>query len=144
VSTYSSDIETQETGVHCPHCFLVVEAGVELPWPRAPLRCPHCRLMIGPGRARASGSARAGARGTAAGVFAHDARREENPGEPTPEAVRTAIRSVAAKLGHPPHRLLMIDYAQEASADPSLPALTSVFASFGSWKRARREAAADP
>ena len=37
----------------------------------------------------------------------------------------------------------MVDYQQHASADPSLPELGDVFAAFGSWKRARREAAAD-
>ena len=36
----------------------------------------------------------------------------------------------------------MVDYQQHASADPSLPELADVFAAFGSWKRARREAAA--
>jgi hypothetical protein len=35
----------------------------------------------------------------------------------------------------------MVDYQQRASADPDLPDLSEVFAAFGSWKRARREAA---
>jgi hypothetical protein len=36
----------------------------------------------------------------------------------------------------------MVDYQQEAATDADLPTLTDVFAAFGSWKRARREAAA--
>ena len=35
----------------------------------------------------------------------------------------------------------MVDYQQRASADPELPNLSEVFTAFGSWKRARREAA---
>jgi hypothetical protein len=35
----------------------------------------------------------------------------------------------------------MVDYQQEATDDEGLPDLTEVFAAFGSWKRARREAA---
>jgi hypothetical protein len=56
--------------------------------------------------------------------------------------VQEAIRNVAARLGFQPERLLMVDYQQEAAADDALPTLTDVFACFGSWKRARREAAA--
>ena len=142
------------TGAFCPHCFLLVEPGVAMPWPATARRCPHCRLMIGPGRARASASAKPGARGTAAGVFAHEARREgDAPGvsahearregdapEASHDAVLAAIRLVAAELGHRPERLLMVDYQQRAGTDPSLPELSEVFAAFGSWKRARREA----
>jgi hypothetical protein len=35
----------------------------------------------------------------------------------------------------------MVDYQQRAAKDKSLPALSEVFAAFGSWKRARRESA---
>ena len=35
----------------------------------------------------------------------------------------------------------MVDYQQLASDDESLPALSDVFAAYGSWKRARRAAA---
>ena len=35
----------------------------------------------------------------------------------------------------------MVDYQQRASEDADLPDLTEVFAAFGTWKRARREAA---
>jgi hypothetical protein len=35
----------------------------------------------------------------------------------------------------------MVDYQQRAAKDKSLPSLSEVFAAFGSWKRARREAA---
>lgn len=126
---------------YCPHCFLLVESAVSEGWPSEPTRCPHCRLLIGEGRAKPTADANPGARGTAAGVFAHRARRDDK--EPaSAEDVCEAIRTVAAELGARPERLLMVDYQQRASADPSLPELGDVFASFGSWKRARREAAA--
>jgi hypothetical protein len=48
---------------------------------------------------------------------------------------------VAKELGARPERLLMVDYQQRASDDDSLPALSEVFAAYGSWKRARRAAA---
>ncbi len=35
----------------------------------------------------------------------------------------------------------MVDYQQRASVDNDLPELSDVFAAFGSWKRARKEAA---
>jgi hypothetical protein len=35
----------------------------------------------------------------------------------------------------------MVDYQQLASDDEELPALSDVFAAYGSWKRARRAAA---
>ena len=37
----------------------------------------------------------------------------------------------------------MVDYQQRPRTTSSLPALSDVFAAYGSWKRARR-AAADP
>jgi hypothetical protein len=125
---------------YCPHCFLLVEHRVAGDWPVQPVRCPHCRLLIGPGRARETAEANPGARGSAAGVFAHQAKRED--GEHVPkDAVRQAIRRVAAELGSRPERLLMVDYQQHATGDDSLPTLSEVFSAFGSWKRARREAA---
>ena len=127
--------------VYCPHCFLVAEGDGGPGWPHQPTRCPHCRLMIGAGRGRPTPEANPGARGTAAGVFAHRAKRDETD-PASPEDVCEAIRTVAEELGARPERLLMVDYQQCASADPSLPALGDVFAAFGSWKRARREAAA--
>jgi hypothetical protein len=36
----------------------------------------------------------------------------------------------------------MVDYQQRAVVDSELPGLGDVFAAFGSWKRARKEAAA--
>ena len=125
---------------YCPHCFLLVESDVGESWPPEPTRCPHCRLLIGEGRSKPTADASPGARGTAAGVFAHRARRDEvDPA--TPEQVCEAIRTVARELGARPERLLMVDYQQHASSNPSLPELGDVFAAFGSWKRARREAA---
>jgi hypothetical protein len=134
---------TTEAEAYCPHCFLLVETGVQGPWPAQPTRCRHCRLMIGPGRARPTAEANPGARGTAAGVFAQQAKHADEGGEhASAEDVQEAIRDVAARLGFQPERLLMVDYQQEAATDESLPTLTDVFACFGSWKRARREAAA--
>jgi hypothetical protein len=98
--------------------------------------------MIGPGRARPTSAANPGARGTAAGVFAQQAKNADDGGEhASEEAVREAIRDVAGRLGFQPERLLMVDYQQEAATDDTLPTLTDVFACYGSWKRARKEAA---
>jgi len=127
---------------YCPHCFLLIESDVGRDWPPEPTRCPHCRLLVGEGRAKATPDANPGARGTAAGVFAHRAKRDDSE-RASADDVCAAIRKVAAELGSRPERLLMVDYQQHASADPSLPELSDVFAAFGSWKRARREAAAD-
>jgi hypothetical protein len=96
--------------------------------------------MIGMGRARPTPAANPGARGTAAGVFAHQAKRRDDS-DVSPDEVRAAIRAVAEQLGSRPERLLMVDYQQRASHDKNLPELSDVFAAFGSWKRARREAA---
>jgi hypothetical protein len=99
--------------------------------------------MIGPGRAKPTAEANPGARGTAAGVFAQQAKRADDGIEhKSAEEVQDAIRQVAGRLGFAPERLLMVDYQQEAATDADLPTLTDVFAVYGSWKRARREAAA--
>jgi hypothetical protein len=136
--------ETRSTAeAYCPHCFLLVETGVEGAWPPQPTRCRHCRLMIGPGRARPTSEANPGARGTAAGVFAQQAKHADDGGEhASAEDVQEAIRNVAARLGFQPERLLMVDYQQRAATDEELPDLDDVFAAFGSWKQARRAAAA--
>jgi hypothetical protein len=135
-------LDGQATEAYCPHCFLLVETEVKGAWPPKPQRCPHCKLMIGPGRARPTSEAAPGARGTAAGVFAQQARDADTDGRTvSPDRVRRAIRSVAEKLGSRPERLLMVDYQQRAAKDRNLPSLTEVFAAFGSWKRARRESA---
>lgn len=126
---------------YCPHCFLLIESEAAEEWPPQPVRCPHCRLLIGEGRAKQTPDANPGARGTAAGVFAHRAKRDDSE-TASPDDVCQAIRTVAEALGSRPERLLMVDYQQHASSDPSLPELSDVFAAFGSWKRARREAAA--
>ena len=130
------------TEAYCPHCFLLVESGVTGAWPPKPARCPHCKLMIGPGRARETPDAQPGARGTAAGVFAQQAREHHDDDETvSPDRVRDAIRQVAETTGSRPERLLMVDYQQRAAKDKNLPSLSEVFAAFGSWKRARRESA---
>jgi hypothetical protein len=135
-----SATKTRTNEAYCPHCFLLVETGVPDGWPETATRCRHCRLLIGPGRARPTAEANPGARGSAAGVFAHQAKREDGD-DVSHDEVREAIRRVAEELGARPERLLMVDYQQRASADDSLPTLSDVFSAFGSWKRARREAA---
>src|SRR3954451_23676378 len=98
--------------------------------------------MIGCGRARPTCGAQPGARGTAAGVFAQQARDARDEGvEISPDRVRQAIRRVAEKTGSRPERLVMVDSQQRAAKDNSLPPLSEFFAAFGSWKRARRESA---
>jgi hypothetical protein len=108
-------------------------------------RCPHCHLLIGQGRGLAEPSSEPGAKGTAAGVFSRRAKRDGSDphGEAaSPEDVLEAIRTVAAARGERPDRLLMVDYQQLAASDPDLPPLRDVFEAFGSWKSARRQAAA--
>ena len=136
----SAATKTKTGEAYCPHCFLLVEQKVPANWPPEATRCPHCRLLIGPGRSRPTAEANPGARGSAAGVFAHQAKREDGENVPRDE-IREAIRKVADELGSRPERLLMVDYQQRASGDDSLPTLSDVFSAFGSWKRARREAA---
>jgi hypothetical protein len=126
---------------YCPHCHLLVDRDVEEDWPREPLRCPHCRLLIGEGRGRPTAEADPGARGSAAGVYAHRAKRSGDAGGASADQVAKAIRIVADELGERPERLLMVDYQQHARGDERLPPLEDVFAAYGSWKRARREAA---
>jgi hypothetical protein len=74
-------------------------------------------------------------------VFAHEARRSESDDDVSPDVVCEGIRRVAEEAGARPERLLMVDYQQRAVGDESLPALSAIFAAFGSWKRARRAAA---
>jgi hypothetical protein len=127
---------------YCPHCHLLIERQVGGGWPKEPLRCPHCRLLVGSGRARPTPSAEPGARGSAAGVFAHEAKRSGTKPTASKEDVCQAIRDVAEAVGARPERLLMVDYQQRVSDDEKLPGLNEVFAAYGSWKRARRAAAA--
>ena len=126
---------------YCPHCHLLIEKKVTAEWPQEPLRCPHCRLLVGAGRARPTPSAEPGARGSAAGVFAHEAKRAGADSDATKDDVCQAIRDVADQVGSRPERLLMVDYQQHTTDDDSLPSLSDVFAAYGSWKRARRAAA---
>ena len=125
---------------YCPHCHLLIDRRVGSEWPPEPLRCPHCRLLVGAGRARPTPAAEPGARGSAAGVFAHEAKRTGEDGDVSEEEVRRrSARSPRARR------------APRAAADGrlpaarlrrrSLPALSDVFAAYGSWKRARRAAA---
>jgi len=97
---------------------------------------------IGEGRSKPTADANPGARGTAAGVFAHRARRNDKD-PASAEEVCEAIRNVGAEPRPRPQRPLDGAYPEQPSPDPSLPELSDVFAAFGSWKRARRQAAAD-
>ncbi len=137
--------ETAEvTGAYCPHCHLLVESDVHAPWPAVPVRCLHCQLLIGAGRSRSEPSGEPGAKGTAAGVFSRQAKRngDDDSEQPkSPEEVLEAIRTVAGSRGERPERLLMVDYQQLAVGDPDIAPLSDVFAAFGSWKSARRQAA---
>ena len=127
---------------YCPHCQLLVEAAAgEPPWPREPIRCPHCHLLIGVGRGQSEPADGPGAKGTAAGVFSRQAKRQGQATRFSPQEVLDAIRDAARGLGEPPERLLMVDYQQIAAANPELPQLSDVFAVYGSWKGARRQAA---
>jgi hypothetical protein len=137
----SSRRKTAADDAYCPHCHLLIERDVGTEWPKEPRRCPHCRLLVGAGRARPEPSAEPGARGSAAGVFAHEAKRA-GPERTIPKAlVCRAICEVAEMVGARPERLLMVDYQQQASDDDELPGLDQIFAAYGSWKRARRAAA---
>lgn len=127
---------------YCPHCELLVDPAADQPWPRDPTRCPHCHLLIGPGRGLAQPSGDAGTKGTAAGVFSRQAKRDGSVPGAGPEEVLEGIRQAARQVGERPERLLMVDYQQLAAADSSLPPLSDVFAAYGGWKVARREAAA--
>jgi hypothetical protein len=127
---------------YCPHCHLLIDHAVGESWPPKPVRCQHCRLLVGAGRAKPTPAAEPGARGSAAGVFAHEAKRSGADADISEEEVQQAICTVAEQLGARPERLLMVDYQQRASHDDSLPPLSDVFAVYGSWKRARRAAAA--
>jgi hypothetical protein len=137
----STTQQTESRDAYCPHCHLLIEREVQAAWPPQPLRCPHCRLLVGQGRSRPTPAAEPGARGSAAGVFAHEAKRQGGDEDFNEDEVCEAIRNVAEELGARPERLLMVDYQQRASDDTSLPPLSAVFGAYGSWKRARRAAA---
>ena len=108
----------------------------------SPSAAPIAGCSSGPDVRGDTPSAEPGARGSAAGVFAHEAKRAGGEEESVPkEDVCQAIRDVADEMGARPERLLMVDYQQRASDDDSLPTLSAVFAAYGSWKRARRAAA---
>ena len=130
------------SGAYCPHCQLLVRTEVDGSWPRRPERSPHCRLLIGAGRSRGEPADEPGARGTAAGVFAQEAKQSAVGAAASTPEVLEAIRTVAAQLGTRPERLLMVDYQQHSAVDGALPPLSAVFAAYGSWKHARREAGA--
>lgn len=134
--------ETHSPGAHdafCPHCRLLVVERAQPGWPRRAVRCPHCRLLIGAGRGRQT-AGEDGTRGAAAGVFAR-AAADSDEVLASADEIRKAIREVAAELGTSPERLLMVEYQQHGAArDNDLPSLGAVFATYGTWKQARREA----
>ncbi len=102
---------------YCPHCELLVEEGVAKRWPSRPIRCPHCQLLIGAGRGHHAPSGDPGTKGTAAGVFSRQAKREAGEPETNPGEVLDGIRQVAEQVGQRPERLLMVDYQQASVAD---------------------------
>jgi hypothetical protein len=106
------------------------------------MRCPHCRLIIGPGRARQNsaedGDARS--RGSAAGVLANAARRAGAAAGGKDDVI-VALRRTADTVGCTVERLRMLDYQHEAERHDDLPSLSSVLATFGTWKAARSAAA---
>lgn len=130
------------TVAHCPHCLLPIGDVSAWPYPRQASRCPHCLLIIGPGRARdgAQDDGDARSRGSAAGVLANAARREQGEAQDE-EVVTAALRSVARQVGCPVERLRMLDYQQAAELDDELPGLAGVLATFATWKGARATAA---
>src|SRR5882762_6397036 len=95
-TTKSAGSKTEDA--YCPHCHLLIEREAGAKWPPAPLRCPHCRLLVGVGRARPTPAAEPGARGSAAGVFAHEAKRSGGGDDVSEDEVCEAIRSVADAL----------------------------------------------
>ncbi len=123
---------------HCPHCLLAIGGDAPLPYPPVAMRCPQCRLIIGAGRARGEigvdGDARS--RGSAAGVLANAARRAHSEPRDRDE-VMAGLATTAGRLGCAVERLRMLDYQDAADADPALPDLSSVLATFGTWKAAR-------
>ena len=127
---------------HCPHCLLPIADGKVWPFPQQPMRCPHCRLIVGPGRARENtaedGDARS--RGSAAGVLANAARRAGAAAGGKDEVI-VALRRTADTVGCTVERLRMLDYQHEAERQGDLPSLSSVLATFGTWKSARSAAA---
>ncbi len=125
--------------MHCPHC----DAPLPATWiAEEPGRCPTCRLIVGAGRSTAvagDGACLSGA-GTAAGVLAGAARREEAEAE-DPALVAAALREAARRMGVELRRLRMLEYQQVAAGDPALPSLAVVLATFGTWKGARARGA---
>ena len=97
---------------YCPHCHLVIEAGAGDDLPPEPQRCPHCRLLIGAGRARSEPSDEPGARGSAAGVFAHQAKRSGAESDVSDER----------RLQRHPQRRREHRRPSRAAADGGLPA----------------------
>ena len=98
---------------YCPHCHLLIDRKVGQEWPPEPLRCPHCRLLVGAGRARPTPAADPGARGSAAGVFAHEAKRNgQGPRVVSTEEVRAGDLQGGRGAGRAPG----------AAADGGLPA----------------------
>ncbi len=71
-------------------------------WPREPVRCPHCHLLIGAGRGQSEPCDEPGTKGTAAGVFSRQAKREGAEPSVSPAEVLAGIREAARQLGERP------------------------------------------
>lgn len=128
----------------CPHCTLPLARD---PGPGEAIRCPSCGLLVGFGRAlhepppeRRTGAA-AGTRAARARRVAADEQRSERE----PSAMLAAIaHATAARPGA--RELTMLEYERLCHEDGSLPELSELIATFGTWKelsrrlRASREA----
>lgn len=122
---------------HCPHCMMVIAQDADARFPPRPMRCPYCRLAIAPGRGQLDDQAGDRTAGSASGVLAHAARREE--GDPvTDDAIADALRFAARQADTPVQRLRMIDYERVSVRHASLPRLASILDHCGTWKGARR------
>jgi len=97
----------------CPHCHLLIEHQVDADWPQEPLRCPHCRLLVGVGRARPTPEAEPGARGSAAGVFAHEAKRSGGGSRVSPARIKNAIRTVAKAASTRGERRVLVEFVED-------------------------------
>src|SRR4051812_49482621 len=102
MTTAATPQKTESRDAYCPHCHLLIERKVEAAWPPQPMRCPHCRLLVGQGRSRPTPAAEPGARGSAAGVFAHEAKRNGGDGGVASGGGCAAKREGAGGVGPPP------------------------------------------
>jgi hypothetical protein len=124
----------------CPHCLASIDQTEDGP----AMRCTTCRLVVGAGRSITPETAKASGRkaGAAANLVGAQARRNRTDPAADTLAAATDVRRVADTLGLAPDRLRMLDYQAASQANPDITPLSSLLASFGSWKAARGAAVA--